>query len=245
MPLSTEKFILLDSTDSTNNYAMRLIRNGLVQDGTAVFALDQKSGKGRVGRVWHSEPGSNLIMSVISDMNAVLLKDQFNLSMIAAITISRLIEIHSKLKVFVKWPNDIFINDKKAGGILIENIIYGQNWQWAVSGFGININQKSFEDLARATSLFVETERSFDVLKLARELHQSFMENVHKWKTQRISFVEEYNNRLYKKDEIVTLESDGQVFEARIKGVTPEGKLITENDRVNQWMMNSVRIRLE
>lgn len=244
MHLPADKFILLDCTDSTNNYAMRLIRKGDGQDGTAIFTQDQQSGKGRLGRIWHSEPGSNLIMSIITSMNDVSIRHQFNLSMIAAITVANLIEIRSKLKVFVKWPNDIFINDRKAGGILIENIIYGQNWQWAVTGFGINVNQNSFGDYQNATSLSIESGQFFEPLQLAADLRTAFVKNVHKWKSENLSFFEEYNNRLYKKDEMVNFQSGETFFSARIKGITPAGKLITEDKEMREWMMDEVRMIL-
>lgn len=245
MRFSQEEIIILDSTDSTNNYAMRLIRKGEAKNGTAVFTLEQKEGKGRLGRTWISEPSANIILSVISDMKGVSLKNQFIISMVAALAAADILEAKSNSKVFVKWPNDIFINDKKAGGILIENTISGQNWQWAVTGFGININQKTFGEGYNATSLAKETNRQYNVQELATELKNSFLSGLERWKAGfSEDIVQAYNNRLFMKDQIARLEAGNNTFHARIIGVTPNGELITQDTSKRKWRMNEVRIRL-
>lgn len=245
MKVSNEKIIVLNNTESTNNYAMAMVQDRTATDGTAVFAIEQNQGKGRLHRRWQSEPGKNIILSVITDMKGVLLQNQFLLSMIAALSVAELFKNHSEIKPFVKWPNDIFINDRKAGGILIETTIRGTIWQWAVTGFGININQSVFEDLLNATSLSCETGKEFNVLEMAVELKNIFLQKAAHLKSGNThTIVSGYNEHLYKKGEVVTFETEDKVFEARIMEVTGDGKLITTGDEKREWVVNEVRMRV-
>ena len=243
MPLSAEKIIVLDATGSTNNYAMGLISKGSAKDGTAVFALDQFAGKGRHEKSWDSEPGKNIVLSIVTQMQWASLFDQFQISIAAALSCVDLIRKYCDNKVFVKWPNDIFVNDSKAAGILIENVIQGTLWQWAVTGIGINVNQKIFSNDVNAVSIKQLTGNDFDVLQLSLELRELFLQRMLLWKEGKNDWIAEYNNALYGRGKKIRLQQGNVVFETMLQGVSEKGKLITSDSMVREWAFNEVSIR--
>lgn len=243
MPVSAEKIIVLDATDSTNNYAMALIGKGAAKHGSAVFTLDQFEGKGRHEKTWHSEPGKNIILSIITQMQWASLFDQFYLSMAAALSCAELMKRYTKEKIFVKWPNDIFIGDSKAAGILIENVIQGNLWQWAVTGIGINVNQNNFPVELNATSLKKVTGKDFDVLQLCVELREIFLFRMLDWKQGKNNWIDEYNNLLYGRGKRIRLQRGNIVFETTLQSVSEKGKLITRDTLEREWNFDEVSIK--
>ena len=148
------QLIELESVDSTNNYAMGRIHAGLASDGMVCLARNQWAGKGHRGKTWLSEPGQNLIMSLVIEPGGLKLTQQFLFSASIALGILDLVKLLGKDGWSVKWPNDIYWNDRKAAGILIESVIQGQLWPFAVVGVGMNLNQESFPaDIPNAISL--------------------------------------------------------------------------------------------
>ncbi|MDQ2864224.1 MAG: biotin--[acetyl-CoA-carboxylase] ligase [Bacteroidota bacterium] len=145
MSFGTKKLIILETVDSTNNYAMGMVQNDSAESGCAVVAKEQTAGRGRRGKEWKSTPSKNIMLSIIAEMQWLPVQQQFQLSMAAALGCLDFFSNYIKENIKIKWPNDIFINDRKAGGILIENVIKGNLWQWAIIGIGININQENFQ----------------------------------------------------------------------------------------------------
>ena len=132
------QFIELESVDSTNNYAMARIHEGLAKNGFICLAHFQTNGRGQRGKTWTSEAGRNLMMSLVIEPAGLILSRQFLFS--AAVTLGLLDFVRSTIdgNWSVKWPNDLYWNDRKAGGVLIEAVIGGLNeWQWAVVGMGV------------------------------------------------------------------------------------------------------------
>ena len=162
--------IHFDEIDSTNNY----LKNSyiLLNDFTFVTADYQSKGKGRNDRVWSSNKGENLMFSFLIK-NPALLRKYGALSLITAIEVAKLLEAYNFKEVSIKWPNDVFINDKKVCGILLE----GQILEYLVIGVGLNVNQKIFPDGLRrpATSLSLEMNKSFDIKEIEKELFSNIV----------------------------------------------------------------------
>lgn len=118
-----ETFIELLSVDSTNNYAFGMIQAKLAAQGTAVFAHEQTKGKGQRGKTWISEKGANIMLSVVLEPSFLQLHQQFYLSAAMALAGYDFLKKYVPENIFIKWPNDLYWNDKKAGGILIETKI--------------------------------------------------------------------------------------------------------------------------
>ena len=244
MPFSSKNMIILDSVDSTNNYAMGLIQKREPTNEIAIFAHEQTYGRGRRGKQWESDKGENIMMSVIAQMQWLPVSRQFELSVAVALSCFDLFRKYIFANLFIKWPNDIFINDSKAGGILIENLIKGKIWQWAVIGIGLNINQKRFDDSYTATSFKKETGKNFEVIKLAEELHESVLKRIEELKSGNFNkMLEEYNQHLYARDKWIKLKKVNQVFETKIISVSSSGELITKDDEERRFLFDEVEFK--
>jgi len=148
--------IFLPVVDSTNSYAMQLLKNVKPPEGTVVQAGHQTVGRGQRAKVWNSEPGLNLAVSIILYPEFLELQKQAYLYMIAALaaydTIAEFLE-PGQFDIKIKWPNDILLNQKKVCGILIENNLVESKISSTVIGLGINLNQTRFDNLPQASSL--------------------------------------------------------------------------------------------
>jgi BirA family transcriptional regulator, biotin operon repressor / biotin---[acetyl-CoA-carboxylase] ligase len=224
------QLIELESVDSTNNYAMARIHEGLASDGMVCLARHQWAGKGQRGRIWLDEPGQNLIMSLVVEPAPLKLSSQFLFSAAVALGILDLIVADSPKNWYVKWPNDIYWNDRKAAGILIENVIQGQNWLFAVAGIGMNLNQSSFPaEIPDAVSLKLITGKNYDPVLFARELVYSVQSRICILKSEPHVILRNYNAHLYKINDRIILKKGEDSIETRITGVDSQGLLVTEN----------------
>ena len=223
-------FVELESVDSTNNYAMALAKSGQAKHGTLVFAHDQRAGKGQRGRSWESRPGENIILSAVLEPVAFQHSAAFGLSAAVALACHDLFSHYAGPEsVRIKWPNDLYWNDRKAGGILIENHLKGTQWVLAVAGMGININQVVFGVAARTpVSLRQIAGRSFDVPALARELGGFLDRRYSEWEAGG-AVIEAYNRVLYRRGQEVQLRKDHTVFLTRVEGVSSRGELVTKD----------------
>ncbi len=227
MPVG-KPFIELLEVDSTNNYAMAQVQAALAVHGTAWFAHKQTSGKGQRGKTWLSKEKENIILSLAINPSPLTVSNQFVVSAVTALACAELLKRYTDKDIKIKWPNDIYCVDRKAGGILIENIIQGQQLKFSIVGIGININQTVFSaDVPNATSLAEVTGKQYDPVVLAGELCVIFEK---KW-----SLIEEggfdkilfdYQQHLYKLNEIVKFKFENEVLLAKVVGVNAQGELI-------------------
>jgi BirA family transcriptional regulator, biotin operon repressor / biotin---[acetyl-CoA-carboxylase] ligase len=224
-------FNILDSVDSTNNYAMAKVHEGLAIHGMAVFAHDQNNGKGQRGKDWISAPGQNIILTVVIKPHPVFRDYPFIFSAFIANCCQQFLREISGHNIFIKWPNDLYWRDRKAGGILIENVFGGIEWKWAVIGIGININQTNFSAAAlRPVSLAEITGENYDPLALGKQLHNLILKKYNLLKeNSAATILSNYNKLLYKKDTAVKLRKGNAVFNTTIKEVNEHGQLITED----------------
>lgn len=205
---------------------------GMASHGAMFFAYDQWAGKGQRGKSWTSTPGENIIVSTVLEPANLPIIQQFALSTAVALACHDLFSRYAgATDTAIKWPNDLYWRDRKAGGILIENSFKGDQWAYAIAGTGININQTHFPETARnPVSLRQITGQSFDAPALARELG-TFLELRYQEliKGKADVLLQEYNDRLYRRDQSVRLKKDQAVFSTVVKGVTPTGELITRD----------------
>ncbi len=206
---------------------MQQAKEGLAKHGRAWFAAEQTAGKGQRGKNWTSEKGKNIAMSLVLVPEQLKIANPFHLSAVVALACFEFLKHHAGDEMKIKWPNDLFWRDRKAGGILIENKFQGKAWKWAVVGIGININQTVFDkDLINAVSLKQITGKFFDTVALAKELYSLLMKKLAEALTLD-EIMQQYNQHLYKINELVTLRKTGVKFETVIKEVSPAGRLIT------------------
>lgn len=241
-------FIELKSVDSTNNYAMARAVEGAFSHGTLVFAHDQWAGKGQRGRQWTSRPGENIILSAVLEPVALPLTAAFSLSVAVALACHDLLSHYAGPDATsIKWPNDLYWNDRKAGGILIENHIKGDRWLFAIAGMGININQVEFPPEARnPVSLRQITGETFDSLQLARELGVFLDKRYRELETGAAAEqLRQYNERLYGLGREVRLKKENAVFRTVVEGVTAHGELVTRDTMERRFTFGEVEWLIE
>ena len=227
-----DSFIELESVDSTNNYAMAQATAGHVTHGTLVFAHDQWAGKGQRGRTWNSNPGENIVLSAVLEPVAFQASAAFALSACVALACHDFFcKYAGSASTRIKWPNDLYWNDRKAGGVLIENHFKGDRWLFAIAGMGININQVEFPPTARPpVSLRQITGRRYHAVELARELGSCLENRFAGFEDGGVpAMVDAYNAVLYRRGQEVRLKKDNAVFSTRVERVSTHGELLTRD----------------
>ncbi len=170
----TPELLILDEADSTNTYAKNHFDE--LPDGSLVVARHQTAGRGRRGRVWISPPGTNFAGTVLLKR----LEDGFHagcLLGLAALSVVR--ELAPEVPAYLKWPNDIYVEERKLAGILSESARFEHGRiTGVVSGVGVNLNLPR-EVLATidqpATSLLAETNREFNLDFFAKKLAEQLI----------------------------------------------------------------------
>lgn len=226
------RLVKLNAIDSTNDFLKDLIRQQNVENFTVVSAENQTKGKGQMGAVWNSEQGKNLIMSVLIKEFLNDSKEVFNLNIVIALAVIRSLEQLKIPKLSIKWPNDIMSDNKKIGGILIENSFKSDQSIASVVGIGLNVNQIHFENLPQASSLAVVSQCTFDKEVLLHLIVDQIKGIIISWDTTATILKENYSNLLFNKDVLMPFQrSDQSIFMGIIKGVTAIGqlKMVLEN----------------
>lgn len=214
MPLATPFNILgaplveLSTIDSTNIYAMAQIKEGLAKSGSCYRADFQTQGKGQHGRVWESSAGQNLLCTYILELKQLdstkkwVPEHQIGFSAAIALGIRDFYDALTNGDTKIKKPNDIYWRDRKAGGILIENLVRGTEWTWAVVGIGINVNQTQFSpDAPNPVSLKQITGQNWDIRSLQKELSNALTASIKNW----LQLGEDATNKEFEKH-IIDLE---------------------------------------
>lgn len=241
MTTSPKEMIILEKVDSTNNYAMALVHKGTAISGQSIFAIEQTAGKGRRGKTWKSRSGENIMLTINKQMQWLPVQQQFQLSMAVALGCFDFFSKFIKKNIKIKWPNDIFLNDRKAGGILIENVIKGNLWQWAVIGIGLNINQEKFDNSIKAVSLKQVTGINYDVVKLACELVETVTTRINQLESGEFNtLLFEYNENLFCRNRMVKLKKGVNVFETKIEKISSAGELITKDVIARKFKFDEV-----
>lgn len=220
-------FIHLSETDSTNRYARNQIDAQLAGHGTVYFADFQTQGKGRQEKAWVSERGKNILMTLVLNHSGRKNEEAPALNRLIALAAFDFFDQLAGRGTSIKWPNDIYWGDRKAGGILIENIWRGTEWTWSIIGLGLNINQVDFpEQAAKATSLQLITGINYEVVQLAQELCQRITDRLQSWTAEEEqTTLAEYNKHLFKKNQPVTLLSEGKKLSCTPLEVLDSGEL--------------------
>lgn len=134
---------ILPEVDSTNTYL--LAHAAAHSHGDAVMAIRQTAGRGQRGNTWESAPGENITMSILLRPHGIPIASQFIISQIIAVAVRRVLQRHLPSQtVSIKWPNDIYVADRKIGGILIQCTHAAGLVSQVIAGLGINVNQTRF-----------------------------------------------------------------------------------------------------
>lgn len=222
--------LFLPECHSTNDIALQLIRKGKAKEGSIVICSKQTQGKGQRGNTWESEAGVNLTFSLVLQPDFLDLSEQFYLNMIVSNGIRKLLQGYlPSLKV--KWPNDLVVQGEgKLGGILIENVVGSDGWEFSVIGIGLNINQKVFS-VSTACSLASVTGSQFDLQEIFRLLI-SYLEQAYlTLKRRKMADIKtEYLRHLHLLGEWAEFEGSGKTFLGKITGIDASGSLLMERE---------------
>lgn len=137
--------IFLDRTSSTNSLVHEAYKTGAVAVPLCIRAGYQDSGRGIGQNTWHSTAGKNLLMSVGVKMGSIKAENQFEITKIVSLSLLHTVRTHFPDDGFaIKWPNDLYWNQKKLAGILISNIVQSREIEYSVIGIGLNVNEMDF-----------------------------------------------------------------------------------------------------
>ncbi|KGL50588.1 MULTISPECIES: biotin--[acetyl-CoA-carboxylase] ligase [Porphyromonas] len=226
--------IYLKTTTSTNNYLRAYLEEHPdTECWQVVYTDNQTEGRGQRGNIWVSEPGKNLTMSLF--FRSSKRREEFHpfdISVFTSLAIRTVIKeyIPRGKKVSIKWPNDIFVEDRKVAGVLIENEWEGSEFKQAIVGIGININQLLFDpkDAPNATSILIEREDGKEV-DIYSFMIRCTEEIIKIWRQMKVDFVsprDEYNNLLYRKDgRLHEFETAEGTLKLLVEGVDVDGML--------------------
>lgn len=242
--------------DSTSTFIREMIadeRTGGVVSAhalpgmTLVVAEDQTKGRGQVGNSWETEKGKNIIFSLLCHPDFVRASKQFLLSQCMALAIRNALAQHVE-GVKVKWPNDIYVGDKKISGTLIECDLMGKSIANCIIGTGVNINQEVFvSDAPNPTSLKLLTGKEHDKEEILTDIIQRFSELYDRLaKGEEEAIRSEYMQCLYRSDGMYEYEDVRGRFKAEIAGVEPTGHLLLkfENGNVVRYEFKEVKFVL-
>ncbi|MFN0035731.1 MAG: biotin--[acetyl-CoA-carboxylase] ligase [Saprospiraceae bacterium] len=237
---------------STNDWAAETLSKTKPPEGTVVRADNQTDGRGQLGSHWHSAAGENLLLSIILYPTWLEAQAQFYLSMAVALALRDTIGIrnaecgmrnharqipHSPFRIphSIKWPNDLYLHDKKTAGILIQNTLVGSCLQSAIIGIGLNVNQTTFPpDLPHATSLALAFGQKLDLDEVAERLFECLEQRYLQLKAGHRSAIKaEYEQHLWRRGQPSRFvrSSDGSELSGIILGVTEQGLLRVEMER--------------
>ena len=221
--------IELSEIDSTNNYAMRLIDEGMAEHGMIIRADFQTKGKGQFANLWLAEESKNLLISTIIDTKEFAIEKQFFLNAATCLSVAEMLMTNYNIPhVSIKWPNDIYAGDKKIAGILIENSLRGTQWTNAVVGIGLNVNQAVFSDLNRATSMINQTQEKQKVKSVLKNLLKILNKHFLKIGTKEHELFEAFNLNLYKLNKEIAFTKKNELYKGIVRGVNVQGELELE-----------------
>ena len=188
----------------------------------------QTAGRGCGSNSWEAEPGKNLLMSVLMHPKKVSARTQFIITQIVSVALCRTIEtvIGSEHRVTIKWPNDIYVGDKKICGVLIENSIAGRRIKDCIIGIGLNVNQTEFKsDAPNPVSIAQLAGKETD----REEVLNTFLEELSKQCENR-NIHRDYLRKMYRRNGMYPFETEGSRFMAKVAGVNDDGRLMLEDE---------------
>lgn len=223
-----KKSLFLPTCHSTNDEAQQIIQKNENFHGTVIMADFQENGRGQRGNSWESLAGQNLLFSLAIDTSFLNVSQQFYLSKITSLAVYDAVQSLGFSEISIKWPNDILIDKKKIGGILIENNISGKNLKSSVIGIGINVWQ---ENLVNGTSLVLINKIICpSILNLAEKICEFFENYFIKLKESKdFEIINQlYFNRLLGYQEILSFRVKHETFNAKIINVEESGLLMLD-----------------
>jgi len=231
--------IFKKSLRSTNDYLLEQVSAGLITlEGTVVTAYSQTHGKGLDNSSWESEPGKNLTFSILLKPSFLRAHQQFCLNKVISLAVMDFVRKHIEgHKIRIKWPNDVYIDNGKVAGILINNTISGTRMMYSVAGIGININQIRFSGIAANPVSVIQftgevLDRNFCLEEILQCIADRYFE-LSRGNQRQIN--SDYLASLYRINELHLFRYKDQTVTAEITGISEFGHLqltLGENQKI-------------
>ncbi|AEA44646.1 biotin--[acetyl-CoA-carboxylase] ligase [Fluviicola taffensis] len=228
-----QQIIQIHEVDSTNNYAAKLLLEGKLSHGTVILAEYQTAGRGQRGRNWQSSAAKQFTGTYFLKTDFLSVDHLCYLNMCVALSVRELIQSYTKKKVSIKWPNDIFIENQKIAGILIETNWKNGRVEGAIVGIGINISP--VQSVLHATSLEEISGKSPETLNVLDFLSRYLNEFYEHLQHAEFDYLKKrYESFLWNKDLEITMEErqDTVPFQGIIRGVDQIGNLLVEKNGI-------------
>jgi BirA family biotin operon repressor/biotin-[acetyl-CoA-carboxylase] ligase len=220
-----KNMIYVPECHSTNTLALELASQPSIIEGSVIITDHQTAGRGQRGNTWEAAKGKNLTFSVVLRPLFLPIKDQFFLNIFTSLAIHDFLRDKINAIIRIKWPNDILINNKKIGGILIENQIRASQVSITVVGIGLNVNQVDF-NVGTATSLAALTGSEQGLSQLLEQLLQCLEARYLQLRQGNLNALrEEYLQQLYWRGEDHVFTSGGISIQGKITGIDESGRL--------------------
>ena len=238
------KKLHFDSLNSTNETLNQLSKKIELQNGFYITADHQKFGKCQNNDKWDSNTKENLLISIFLNFD-LNIENSFILNQLASLAVLDTLKKFLEQKIEIKWPNDVYIDNKKISGILINNIVKGGIINSSVIGIGINVNQTNFNKKYIATSMKLLNKKDFKL----NEIEKVLMKNIKKQSMilfdEKLSLLSSrYNNHLYRKDLDSLFILNKKRIYAKVIEVNQNGKikLMFGDGRVNEFSQSEVKL---
>lgn len=247
----------IKTTNSTNSLMKEMLAKGEWPEGERfLYTGYQTAGRGQTGNSWESEADKNLLCSILLPPRQNL----FELNVAVSVAVHRMINCQLSIvnsQLTIKWPNDIYWQNKKVAGILVENAIIGSEVKYSIAGIGLNVNQTTFVSNApNPVSLKQITGKDYDIHELMKQLDTELQEQLSNVQCP-MSNDQYYKSHLYRKDGFwpfverdvstaptmnATPQTEG-IFMARIEGVLPTGEIVLRDQQgtPHQYHFKQVR----
>lgn len=219
--------------DSTNNKSKQLLKKGEIEPGAVIAAMRQSEGKGRRGREWES-PVGGLWFSLLTKPGLALQQTAL-LSLVFAVAVACALDKFLPFPTSIKWPNDVFVHDKKIAGILLELSGELEQADYLITGIGINVNIKNSElgkEIGKkASSLLEETGDCqrldiilAEVLNTMEEYYYNFMDNGFE------KILYEFKERCFHLGKDVKIQLPGKTVQGLNTDIDEQGNLLIRSE---------------
>ena len=235
-PLGTVPHLHLEVVESTNSYAMKMLRNNKSdfngEKGFLVTAKDQTSGRGQRDKYWSSSPGQDLTMSWVVKEPPKVEATLFNMA--ASLATANGIKDVADVQVKVKWPNDVMVwsngSYRKVSGILVENSWRGGTWTASVVGIGINVGSRRLSRSYNAISISEVLSKEFNPNRFIKPIINQLLSYIKilSGKNGGELVAREFNRELLGKDECRTFQVAGNEHQGVLKEISFDGMGVFE-----------------
>ena len=235
--------IYIPQTISTNVSLAEICSKGYTENLTSVYSSFQTDGRGQRGNKWESEDGKNLLFSFVIFPNGLPAREHFILLQITALALYDTLSLYTE-GISIKWPNDIYWEDKKICGTLIENDLSGMNIERSISGTGVNLNQKVFRSNApNPVSLSQITGEEYDIEAVLHNIMDSASKYYRMYENGESDIIrKKYFEAIYRKDGFYMYKDDNGTFDAIIEDIEKDGRLVLKDreGRVRKYLFKEV-----